>query len=281
MLDPRNWLGFRIDDGNPEIHVRRDDSMQRVRERRYLERTVGELVAEHYGRAAVFAAAGIDFCCGGGRTVTEACAETGVAAGPVVEALDALDAAGGEPSGSDVRAWSIGRLVSHIEDVHHAYLRRTIPVLGQWTEKISRVHGRAHPELLEVRALFEELAEELSRHMRDEEDEVFPHLVALEDAADDDVELPVPKSVVDALEDDHEHAGSLTRRIRELTHGFSPPADACTTYTATLALLNEFEQDLHRHVHLENNVLFPRAREASARRGNALTDDTGSEEIDA
>lgn len=256
--------------------------METVRERRYLERTVGELVAEHYGRAAVFTEMGIDFCCGGGRTVAEACEESGVPAGSVVAALEALDGTGRNRSGSDPRSWSIDRLVSHVEDVHHVYLRRTIPVLRQWTEKIARVHGRTHPELLEVRTVFEELAEELSLHMKDEEDEVFPHLVALEDpAADDEVGLPVQESVVQALEHDHEHAGSLTRRIRELTDGFSPPPDACTTYTATFALLSEFEQDLHRHVHLENNVLFPRARTISARRGKPSTDDLKAEETDA
>lgn len=227
----------------------------------YLGRPVGELVAEDYARAVVFAEAGIDFCCRGGRTVAEACEATGVSPEVLVGALEALDASAADPSGPDPRSWTLGRLVDHIEEVHHAYVRRTLPVLGQWTDKVARVHGRGHPELLEVRTLVGELTTELVRHMKDEEEELFPLVASLEAGARDDAAgLPVPESVVEALEDDHEHAGSLTRRIRELTDGYSPPQDACTTYSATFALLKEFEEDLHRHVHLENNVLFPRAR---------------------
>lgn len=244
----------------------------------YLDRTVGELVAEDYTRAAAFAEAGIDFCCGGERTVAEACRETGTSPDRLVDALEALEDSGADPSGPDPRSWTLGRLVGHIEDVHHAYVRRTLPVLGEWTDKIARVHGRAHPELLEVRSLVGELAPELVRHMKDEEEELFPLVASLEAGGRDDAAgLPVPESVVEALEDDHEHAGSLTRRIRELTDGYAPPPDACTTYSATFALLKEFEEDLHRHVHLENNVLFPRARALNARRGGAAHRETGLE----
>lgn len=236
----------------------------------YLERTVGELVAEDYARAAVFAEAGIDFCCGGGRTVAQACDEAGASASLLVGALEAVDAAAvhGAP-GTDLRAWPLDRLVGHIEDVHHTFLRRTLPVLRQWTEKIARVHGAAHPELLEVRTLVEELEQELVRHLKDEEEELFPVVASLETpAGDDGGRAPLPGTILEALEDDHEHAGSVVHRVRELTHGYAPPADACATYAATLALLGELEEDLHRHVHLENHVLFPRARAILAGRAD-------------
>ena len=247
--------------------TRRDDSIDGKRGAGYLDRPVGELVAEHYARAAVFEDLGIDFCCGGERTLSPACDEAGVSLSVLVAALGALDASAAAPSRPDPRSWTLGRLVNHIEGVHHAYVRRTLPVLGAWTDKIVRVHGRAHPELLEVRTLVLELAAELERHMKNEETELFPRVTSLESSASADaVGFPLPDSVVEALEDDHKRAGSLTRRIRELTDGFAPPPDACATYSATFGLLREFEEDLHRHVHLENNVLFPRARALHARR---------------
>lgn len=232
----------------------------------YLERAVGELVAENYARAAVFAEHGIDFCCGGGRTVAEACAASAAEPVAVTAALAALDAAA-EETGEDPRRWSSRRLVLHIEEVHHDYLRRTLPVLEQWTRKVRQVHGDQHPELHEVESVFRELSEELTRHMEEEEVETFPLFVALESRSGrDQVGVGVPEALVDALEHDHDEAGRLVRRLRALTDGYTPPPDACTTYRATFALLKEFEADLFHHVHLENNVLFPRAREAQAAR---------------
>lgn len=225
----------------------------------YLDRTVGELVAEDYARAAVFTELGIDFCCGGGRSTARACASAGVEPARLVDALTAVDARGADAPAADPRSWPLRRLVTHIEEEHHTYVRRTLPVLDAWTDKIARVHGGRHPELVEVRGLFQELAGEMTRHLDDEEQVLFPQVTALEAASPGGG--PVADTVVKALEDDHEHAGATMRRIRDLTGGFRPPADACTTYRATFALLEEFEQDLHRHVHLENNVLFPRALE--------------------
>lgn len=230
--------------------------MNDTREAGYLGRTVGELVAEDYRRAAAFTELGIDFCCGGKRTVAQACERAGVSPEVAERTLEELGPSSQDPTALDPRSWDLGDLARHIEKVHHAYVRRTLPVLGQWTEKIARVHGRAHPELLEVRAAVAELAGEMDRHMHEEESELFPYVA---DLGSSDSGPSVPNAFVEALEDDHERAGALTRRIRKLTNGYEPPADACATYSATFALLRDFESDLHRHVHLENNVLFPRA----------------------
>lgn len=249
--------------------------METARGANYLSRTVGELVAENYARAATLSEARIDFCCGGARTLAAACHEAGASTDAVVDALAALDESAAGSTTPDLRAWSLDRVVKHIEEVHHAYLRRTLPVLGGWTDKIAHVHGRAHPELLEVRTILGELARELTGHMKHEEEVVFPLLIALDAAVTQDVASPrpAPESLVHELEDEHEQAGALIRRIRALTDGFSPPPDACSTYSAALALLEELETDLHRHVHLENNVLFPRARAAYARAKDIKTDD--------
>lgn len=224
------------------------------------ERTVGEVVAEDYNRAAVLQRYGIDFCCGGGRSLRSACEKAGVEFGLVAREL-----AEAQPRGStedqlpDARSWDLEELATHIVREHHAYVRETLPVLRHFTTKVARVHGATHGELEVIQELIGELGQEMERHMEEEETVLFPRIAALTSPAGG-VDLG---DVLMPLEDDHERAGALMTRIRKLSDGFRPPADACTTYRATYSKLEEFEADLHRHVHLENNVLFPRARAAA------------------
>lgn len=229
----------------------------------YLDRAVGDVVAEDYARAAVFTRLGIDFCCGGRRTVAEAGARAGISDEEMVDALAAADRDASEGGSDDPRSWRLDRLTAHIEDRHHQYVRRTLPVLGQWLEKLVRVHGGAHPELLEIRDMVGELSAEMEEHMAAEETRLFPAVVRLESAAAEGAG-GIPAGVLDELEEDHERAGGLMSSIRRTSNDFHPPAEACSTWRATFALLQEFESDLHRHVHLENNILFPRALERSA-----------------
>ncbi|MEZ4585402.1 MAG: iron-sulfur cluster repair di-iron protein [Gemmatimonadales bacterium] len=242
--------------------------MEHERTPRPLSRTVGELVAEDYARASVFAQYGIDFCCGGDRLLARACEEAGVPPESVLQALTELGRSASSHPGP--RLWTLARLVAHIEQEHHGYVRRTLPRLRQWTETIARVHGPRHPELAEIEQLVKELEGELESHMRDEETRLFPQIAVREDPGEREAGT-IPGALVEALEDDHEHAGELARRIRRLANDFVPPVDACATYTATYALLEEFETDLHRHVHLENNILFPRARARFVQHGTAAT----------
>lgn len=221
------------------------------------ERTIGEVVAEDYARAAVFKRLGIDFCCGGNRTVGAACEQAGVRLDLLQEALAGADRkARGWP---DPRGWDPAFLANYIVEVHHRYVRETLPVLAQFAHKVARVHGDRRPELHRIRDLVDALAAEMELHMADEEENVFPRIAALvaarkEGAPADGGGLQGP---ITALEHDHDHAGDLMRQLRELSDGYSPPTMACATYRATYAKLSEFEDDLHRHVHLENNVLFP------------------------
>ncbi len=223
----------------------------------YRDRPVGELVAEDYRRASVFTRFGIDFCCGGGKNVADACERAGADYGDLEAALQAVDRTRGA-NGDDARDWELDRLVSHIELVHHRYVREQLPVLKQWTTKVARVHGSRHEELLEVRDGVHELAEEMEAHMAAEEEVLFPRVVAIV-RGQKEAAGAVGSETIESLEDDHDRAGALMKRLRDLTAGFQPPEDACATYRAAFALLAEFEQDLHRHVHLENNILFPRA----------------------
>ena len=225
------------------------------------ERRVGEVVAEDYNRAAVLQRYGIDFCCGGGRSLRSACEKAGVDYESVARELAEVEPRwSAQHDAPDVRSWDLEELTAHIVTEHHAYVRETLPVLRRFTAKVAGVHGTTHSELEVIRTLIDELGQEMERHMEEEESVLFPRIAALTSSAGaanlGDVLMPL---------DDHDRAGALMTRIRELSGGFRPPSDACTTYRATYAKLEEFEADLHRHVHLENNVLFPRARAAAER----------------
>lgn len=228
-------------------------------------RRVGEVVAEDFRRASAFKRFGIDFCCGGGRTVEAACEAAGVDYSALERELVSATLPRSGPD-SDVRSWSPVLLANHIVDVHHLYVRDTLPVLREFAVKVAKVHGGERPELDEIRDLVEELADAMEIHMREEEDVVFPYIqeLAREDRAGEAADGPAVRressaDLLRAMEEDHAHAGESMARIRELTEGFTPPDWACNTYRALFAKLEEFEEDLHRHVHLENHVLFPMA----------------------
>jgi regulator of cell morphogenesis and NO signaling len=215
---------------------------------------VAELVLEEPSRACVFERFGIDYCCGGKTPLETACAERGLDVDAVIAALREPRA----PEAEDVD-WTVApvsALVDHIVEHHHGYLREELPPLAALVDKVARAHGDTHPELADVLTTFAGIADELSEHMLKEEHVVFPACVALEEGE------PVPGSVESPiavmLHEHDEVAGSLTR-LRALTSGYEPPVDACNSYRAMLDRLRTLELDTHRHVHEENNVLFPRA----------------------
>ncbi len=225
--------------------------------------TIRDIVANDYRAAAVFQRHGIDFCCGGDRTVEAAAAAKGLAAGSLVEELEAATAApaNGTPRFNE---WDLASLTSYIVANHHAYVRQAIPNLLQHTRKISAVHGEHHPELAQVEHIFEGVAEEMLMHMMKEERMLFPYIDAMARAASAGQPAPMApfgtvQNPIRMMEMEHESAGSAMARINELTGGYRPPEDACTTYKVCLQELDAFERDLHAHVHLENNILFPKA----------------------
>lgn len=227
-------------------------------------RTVGDLVAEDYRLGSVFKRYGIDFCCGGNRTLSEACNSRGVDLNEVVTAM-AETVSGTVPRAQDdARTWPMDFLADYITHVHHRYVRQQMPILTQFADKVARVHGEAHPELHKVRDLVARLADELLDHLEDEENILFPYVKQLVVARTQAVRPTRPdfgsaKDPIAQMEHDHDEAGTIMKRLRTLTADYTPPMDACNTYRALFASLEQFEDDLHRHVHLENNVLFPRA----------------------
>jgi regulator of cell morphogenesis and NO signaling len=222
--------------------------------------TIGDIVAADFRTAAVFERYGIDFCCGGGRPFEEACRSAAVDPADVERALDALDRSDGAEN--DVTAWSIDRLIDHIVSTHHAYVRTAMPAIQGYLARLIQAHGARHPELVRVASVFELLSADLEQHLMKEEMVLFPYAreLARTDAGGRHVLSPfgTVENPIRMMEREHRDAAEGLRAMRELTNGFVPPDDGCTTYAVCMAELARFERDLHRHVHLENNVLFPR-----------------------
>ena len=226
--------------------------------------TVGEIVAKDYRAAGVFHKYRIDFCCQGGTALSAACEKKQVDPAILRQELEqAMKESGGQQI--DFQTWPPDLLCDYIEKTHHRYVAESIPVLHQFLDKVARVHGGRHPELLEINQLFREVAEALIQHMEKEEVVLFPYVRELvaQRMTGSDFKPPhfgTVENPIRVMEQEHEFAGDHFHRIAELSEQYTPPADACTTYRVAFAKLDEFEQDLHRHVHLENNILFPRAK---------------------
>lgn len=223
------------------------------------QQTIGEIVAQDYRTAGVFKQFGIDFCCGGKRPLKEACEEKGIDTGAVEQALAILQQQSSALQTS-YQDWAADFLADYIVNRHHAYVRKAIPEITAFAEKVARVHGKRHPETLEIFYNWQALASELSTHLLKEENILFPYIKQLTNSNENT--MPPFGSVqnpVRMMEMEHEDAGELMRTIRTLSNDFTPPQDACTTYRVLFSFLAEFESDLHEHIHLENNILFPKA----------------------
>lgn len=225
--------------------------------------TLGEIAANNMNKALVLKKFGLDFCCGGKRTLEDACAAKGLDSAVVI---DALDASMPELTGSTLRYrdWSLSFLADFIVETHHSYVRNTLPDMVAYATKVARVHGDRHPELLEILQIVHALNEEMSSHMFKEEQVLFPYIKTLEAGQvgqSSGIRAPFHsvQAPISMMEMEHESAGGLLARARELTHDYTPPEGACGSYQLLYQLLEAFETDLHTHVHLENNILFPKA----------------------
>jgi regulator of cell morphogenesis and NO signaling len=218
---------------------------------------VADLVLEQPSRARVFERFEINYCCGGKTPLETACAERGLDLEVVVAALEQSRTGGTEDI--DWRAAPVTDLCAHIVDHHHAYLHDELPALRRLVDKVASSHGKAHPELAEVETAFAALADELEEHMAAEEQILFPACVALEEGDPFDFPFGSVENPIRAMRHEHDAVAAELARLRELTNGYEPPRDACNSYRSMLDRLETLETDTHRHVHEENNVLFPRA----------------------
>jgi regulator of cell morphogenesis and NO signaling len=225
--------------------------------------TIGTLVADDARRTRVFERLGIDYCCGGSRTLAEACQTEGLDPQTVAQVLAAAEAAQGPAADSvDWAERTLSDLIDHIERTHHAFLREELPRLTGLVHKVARVHGDTAPWMVSIKDVFDDLRVDLEAHMQKEEAVVFPMIRALEVG-----ELHTDKKAlgdddpIHLMEEEHDAAGAALKRLRTLSDGYTPPADACGTFRAALEGLARLEADMHQHVHKENNLLFPRARQ--------------------
>ena len=227
------------------------------------ETTVREIVASDYRTAAVFQRHGLDFCCNGCQTIEHGCMRAGADTEALLRDLHAVM---NTPAGATPRfaSWTPAALVSFIVGNHHAYVRESLPTLLTHTQKIAAVHGERHAELRHIARLFEKIAAEMTDHMAKEEQILFPFIVGLAEARQHGRPAPQPpfgtvENPIRMMEHEHRFVGDALAEIRELTGGYRVPDDACATYRVCFQELEAFEADLHAHVHLENNILFPRA----------------------
>lgn len=226
---------------------------------------VKDILTSNIKAAHVFEKYGIDFCCKGNRPLGEACAEKSVSIDTILTELKSIDDTDDE-STSEMRfeTWDLKFLIDYIINNHHSYVRNAIDQMTPHIEKVALKHGNKYPELENAKSLFEDVAEEMISHMHKEETILF-HIIRYLGDCQKFNERPkmsgfkTVKHPIDAMEAEHSNAGNAMEKIRNLTNNFTPPADACNTFKLTYKELEDFEKDLHIHVHLENNILFPKA----------------------
>ncbi|WP_432410076.1 iron-sulfur cluster repair di-iron protein [Rasiella sp. SM2506] len=228
-----------------------------------LEKTIGQIVAEDYRTAQIFKNYKIDFCCKGDRSIEEVAEKNKLDATRILQEIESIQQHKNDEV-IDFKSWPLDLLADYIEKTHHRYVEAKIPVLKQYLDKLCKVHGSEHPELFTITDYFKSSAGELAAHMKREELILFPAVRKMTLAATTgirftqghfgSIENPIQKMM-----EEHETEGDRFREISELSNTYTPPADACNTYRVTFSLLQEFEEDLHRHIHLENNILFPKA----------------------
>ncbi|AHM62711.1 hemerythrin HHE cation binding domain-containing protein [Flammeovirgaceae bacterium 311] len=230
------------------------------------DETLGEIAAKDIRKAQIFRKYGLDFCCGGKKTVKEACAEKGLDVTKIEQELKQTDRNVVAARPLPYNEWDPAFLADYIVNTHHTYVRQMLPDISAYALKVARVHGGHHPELIQINGLVESIKQELEGHLPKEENILFPYIKKLVQAKNSNQPLEKPhfgtvENPVKMMEMEHENAGHALEKIRELSNNYSLPEDACGSYRLLFKMLEEFESDLHIHIHLENNILFPKALE--------------------
>ncbi len=229
------------------------------------DETIGQIAAKDLRKAQIFKKYGLDFCCGGKKTVKEACAEKGLDVTKIEQELQQPDLrTSSRPL--PYNDWSLDFLIDYILNTHHSYIRKNLPDIRAYAEKVLLVHGNRHEELARIQQLVEEISHELVSHMMKEEKVLFPYIkeLVLGDQGGKPTyaaQFDSVKNPINMMEMEHELVGKNLEEIRELTDNYNLPEDACASYSLLYRLLDDFEEDLHMHIHLENNILFPKALE--------------------
>jgi len=237
-----------------------------------MEKTIGQMVAEDYRTAQIFKNHKIDFCCKGNRTLKEVTEKKGLDLKGLIQELDIVQEQD-QDDHPDFKTWPLDLLIDYIEKKHHRYVEQQIPILKQYLIKLCKVHGDRHPELHQISEYFHTSAGELAMHMKKEELVLFPWVRKMVNGSSkgspmEQSHFGTVKNPIKMMMEEHDNEGERFRKIADLSNDYTPPADACNTYRVTFSLLQEFEEDLHRHIHLENNILFPKAETLESKLSN-------------
>ena len=227
------------------------------------QKKIGDIVAEDYRTAGIFEKYGIDFCCGGQEPLISICQEKNLDFDAIQLEIEAVKK---EPlaRSEDYANWALPFLADYIVNTHHAYLNKEMGPIASYAHKIADVHGSNHPEVIKIANIFDKIVSDMTGHLREEEQVLFPAIkrieaVTKEGSTPESKDCEMIRVSLEKLHQEHEEVGDAIHEIRHLAHDFVIPADACNTFIVTYKKLSEFEDDLHRHVHLENNILFLKA----------------------
>ncbi len=225
-------------------------------------KTVAECVAENYKVADIFKKRGIDFCCGGKVLVKDVCKKKNINYEDIKNEIQNID--NKVEWIEDFNSWDLDLLSAYIINKHHKYVIENIPIISEYADKVAKVHGHYYTETIEINKLFEQVSDELTKHMCKEEHILFPYIDELSNAKKNNTTVNTPpfgtiQNPINMMEAEHEDAGKIENSIAQLSNDYTPPEEACNTYRVLYAKLKEFEDDLHQHIHLENNILFPKA----------------------
>lgn len=225
--------------------------------------SVGEVVKLNFKTAPLFLSHKIDYCCGGKKAISEACLEVGINPDLLIKQLESL-VSESDPDSEYINRLSLTELADYIVKRHHTYVTDSIPFLNTNLEKLCRVHGENHPELFKIKELFNGSADALTAHMQKEENVLFPFIRSLESSKKENTPLPAThfgsvSNPIGMMLAEHQNEGERFVEIARLSNDYTLPEGGCTTYDVTLKQLSDFDNDLHRHIHLENNILFPKA----------------------
>ena len=224
--------------------------------------TIAEIVTNNIKTAHIFKKYGLDFCCGGGISIKKACAKYNIEYNALEK--DLLDVENVNNHAYNFDNWDLSFLIDHIINIHHKYVIDSIPMILEYANKVANVHGHHYTQVVEIKDLFIEVSNELLSHMNKEEGILFPYVKQLEKSKKEGLQLNLShfgsvNNPINMMEEEHEKAGDIFKKIAKLSNNYTTPPEGCNTFKALYSKLEEFEQDLHQHIHLENNILFPKA----------------------
>jgi len=218
-------------------------------------KTIAEIVSDDISTASIFKKYKLDFCCGGGKTVENACKKANINVDDVINDL-INNISKKEAPNLNFKDWSAEFLADYIVYVHHTYVKQNLAVIGEFADKVANVHGQHEPKTIEISKIFSTISSELTSHMGKEEFILFPAIKAKADNHN----FELDEKTLSLIKDEHEEVGEMMKKIQELSSNFTPPEWACNTFKALYFKLEEFTNDLYQHIHLENNILFPKVK---------------------